>query len=81
MYGALSSLIKVEKQYEVAIEMSLGQALQNIVTKEEEDAKKLVEYLRKNNLGRATFLPISSVHGKKIEKINDKEIFRPAGTP
>jgi len=74
MYGALSSLIKVEKQYEVAIEMSLGQALQNIVTKEEEDAKKLVEYLRKNNLGRATFLPISSVHGKKIEKINDKEI-------
>lgn len=74
MYGALSSLIKVEKQYEVAIEMSLGQALQNIVTKEEEDAKKLVEYLRKNNLGRATFLPISSVHGKKIEKINDKAI-------
>lgn len=72
--GVLSNLIKVEKQYETAIEMALGAALQNIVTDDEQDAKKLVEHLRTNNLGRATFLPISSVKGKKIEKLNDKGI-------
>ena len=60
MNGVLSNLIKVEKQYETAIEMALGAALQNIVTDDEQAAKKLVEHLRKNNLGRATFLPISS---------------------
>lgn len=74
MSGVLSNLISVEKQYETAIEMTLGGALQNIVTDTEDDAKKLVEHLRKNNLGRATFLPITSVKGKKLEKINQKGI-------
>lgn len=54
--------------------MALGASLQNIVTENEEDAKKLVEHLRKNNLGRATFLPIASVSGKKLEKLNDKGV-------
>jgi len=48
--------------------MCLGQSMQNIVTENENDAKKLIEYLRNNNLGRASFLPITSVKGKKIEK-------------
>lgn len=74
MYGALSSLIRSPKEYETAIEMALGASLQNIVTEKEEDAKKLVEHLRKNNLGRATFLPIASVSGKKLEKLNDKGV-------
>ena len=74
MNGVLSSLIKVDKQYETAIEMSLGSAIQNIITDSEEDAKKLVEHLRKNNLGRASFLPITSVKGKKLDKINTKNI-------
>ena len=43
-------------------------ALQNIVTDTEQDAKKLVEYLRENKLGRASFLPINSVKGKKLDK-------------
>ncbi len=72
--GVLSSIIEVEKKYGLAIEIALGGALQNIVTETENDAKKLVEYLRKNNIGRASFLPITSVKGKKIEKINDKNI-------
>ena len=71
--GVLASLISVDKKYETAIEMCLGQSMQNIVTKTETDAKKLIEHLRKNNLGRASFLPISSVHGKKIEKVNSME--------
>ena len=70
-HGVLANLISAPKEYEVAIEMSLGQALQNIVTDTEEDAKKLVEYLRKNKLGRASFLPISSVKGKKIDSFTE----------
>ncbi len=72
--GALSSLIEVDKKYQLAIEMALGGALQNIVTETEKDAKKLVEYLRENKIGRASFLPISSVKGKKIENFEDKNI-------
>ncbi len=64
----------MDDKYQVAIEMALGSTLQNIVTKTEEDAKKLVEYLRENNLGRASFLPITSVKGKRLEKINSKNI-------
>lgn len=48
--------------------------MQNIVTNTEEDAKKLIEHLRKNNLGRASFLPITSVKGKKLDKINKTNI-------
>lgn len=72
--GVLSSLIEVDKKYGLAIEMALGGALQNIVTETEQDAKKLVEYLRENNIGRASFLPISAVKGKKLDKINNKNI-------
>lgn len=74
MEGVLSSLVSVDKKYQTAIEMAFGATLQNIVTSTEEDAKKLVEYLRKNNLGRATFLPITSVKGKKISNINTNGI-------
>ena len=69
MNGVLANLISVDKKYETAIEMSLGLALQNIVTDTEEDAKRLVEHLRKNKLGRASFLPVSSIRGKKIDRI------------
>ncbi len=71
--GVLANLISVDKEYELAIEMCLGQALQNMVTKTEQDAKKLIEHLRKNNLGRASFLPISSIQGKKLEKLTKME--------
>lgn len=73
MHGVLANIIDVPEKYQTAIEMSLGISLQNIVTDTEEDAKKLVEHLRKNNLGRASFLPIASVKGKKLEKIKGKE--------
>ena len=69
MHGILANLINVPKDYEIAIEMALGQSLQNIVTQTEEDAKKLVKHLRDNNLGRASFLPVTSVRGKKIDKV------------
>ena len=73
MHGVLANIIEVPEEYQTAIEMCLGASLQNIVTDTEEDAKKLVEHLRKNNLGRASFLPITSVRGKKLDRIKGKE--------
>ena len=69
MHGVLANIIDVPNNLEIAIEMTLGMSLQNIVTDTEEDAKRLVEHLRKNNLGRASFLPISAIKGKKVDKI------------
>ena len=73
MHGVLANIIEVSDDLETAIEMCLGASLQNIVTETEEDAKKLVEHLRQNNLGRASFLPISSVKGRKLEKVKGNE--------
>ena len=70
MHGVLANIIDVPKEYQTAIEMCLGASLQNIVT---EDAKKLIEHLRTNNLGRASFLPITSVKGKKLDNIKGKK--------
>jgi len=74
VHGVLANLISTPKEYETAIEMCLGSALQNIITETEEDAKKLIEHLRKGNLGRASFLPIASVKGKKLDNIKQKGI-------
>lgn len=73
MHGVLANIIDVPDQYQTAIEMCLGASLQNIVTDNEQEAKKLVEHLRKNNLGRASFLPITSVKGKKLEKVKGNQ--------
>ena len=73
MNGVLANIIEVPDDLQTAIEMCLGASLQNIVTETETDAKRLVEHLRKNNLGRASFLPISSVRGKKLDKIKSNE--------
>jgi len=69
VHDVLANLISVSKEYETAIEMALGASLQNIVTDTEADAKKLIEHLRKTNMGRASFLPISSVRGKKVDRL------------
>ncbi len=62
--GVVADIIKVNKQYEVAIEIALGGSIQNIVTDNENTAKELIQFLKKNKYGRATFLPLTTV-GKK----------------
>ena len=62
--GVIADIIKVEKKYETAIETALGGTIQNIVTDNEKTAKELIAYVKDNKLGRATFLPITSVSGK-----------------
>ena len=71
--GVLANIISTDSKYQTAIEMALGSSMQNIVTDNEENAKKLINYLRTNNLGRASFLPISSIKGKKIDNFTNAE--------
>lgn len=69
--GVVSDLIQVEKKYEIAIETALGGNIQNIVTEDEETAKKMIGFLKQNRLGRATFLPLTSVDGRGNFKNQD----------
>ncbi len=74
--GVVADLIKVDQRYETAIETALGGSIQNIVTENEDTAKRLIEYLKKNRFGRATFLPLTSVGGRggftKPEALKEK---------
>ncbi len=65
IHGVVADLMKVDKKYETAIETALGGSIQNIVTDNEETAKKMVQFLKENKYGRATFLPLTSVHGRQ----------------
>nr|WP_300864116.1 chromosome segregation protein SMC [uncultured Acetatifactor sp.] len=59
--GVVADIIHVEKKYEVAIETALGGSIQNIVTRDEDTAKRMISFLKTNRLGRATFLPLTSI--------------------
>ena len=65
LLGVVADIIKVEKKYETAIETALGGSIQNIVTDNEQTAKRMIEFLKKNKFGRATFLPLTQIrsHG------------------
>lgn len=65
IHGVLADLLTMDKAYETAIETALGGRIQNIVTDSEETAKILIEYLKKNKFGRATFLPLSAMKNRK----------------
>lgn len=65
--GPVSSVIGVSGEYAVAIETALGNALKNIVVETENDAKRAIEYLKRESAGRATFLPVSSVKGRELD--------------
>ena len=60
--GVVADIIKVDPKYQVAIETALGGTIQNIVTEDEKTAKRLIEMLKKNRYGRATFLPLTTVN-------------------
>ncbi|MDO5564846.1 MAG: chromosome segregation protein SMC [Eubacteriales bacterium] len=62
--GVVADLIDTTKEYETCIETALGNNIQNIVTEDADTAKKLIQYLKEGSLGRATFLPLTSVKPK-----------------
>ncbi len=64
IHGPLSALISTEQKYVIAIETALASVSQNIVTDNEQDAKAAIEYLKENKLGRATFMPISTIKAR-----------------
>ena len=67
----LGEVFEVEKKYEVAIEIALGGSISNVITINDNDAKNLISYLKNRGLGRATFLPLNIIRGKKLDVPND----------
>ena len=75
VHGPISKLISVDKKYSVAIETALGNAIQNVVVNTEADAKRAINYLKTNNAGRATFLPISSITAREFKENGFDDIY------
>ena len=76
--GVVADIIHVQKDYEVAIETALGGSIQNIVTDNEQTAKRMIGFLKKNRYGRATFLPLSNISGKR-RSLRQKDVLREQG--
>lgn len=72
--GIVGQLIKVPEKLETAIEMALGNAIHNVITKNEDDAKVLITYLKDKKYGRATFLPLTSMKPRSIDKEYEKDL-------
>ena len=70
VHGTLSQLITVDNENSTAIEIALGAAMQNVVVSTESDAKRAINYLKQNNVGRATFLPISAIKPRYMNEKN-----------
>lgn len=70
IHGTLSQLITVDNENSTAIEIALGAAMQNVVVSTESDAKRAINYLKQNNVGRATFLPISAIKPRYMDEKN-----------
>lgn len=74
--GVVSDVIRVKKQYELAMEAALGGSIQNIVTDTEETAKEMIQFLKENKYGRATFLPLT---GLSVKDMGNKEVLGERG--
>lgn len=77
IHGVVADIIRTQKKYEVAIETALGGSIQNVVTDTEYTAKNVIEYLKTNKLGRATFLPIKAVTGRG--EFRNEEVLKEKG--
>lgn len=67
VHGVVASILHAPQKLERALDMVLGGTLQNVVVDRDEDAKVMIEYLKRNRYGRATFLPISSIRGRTLD--------------
>ena len=75
--GVVADIIKVDKKYETAIETALGGSIQNIVTDDEDTAKKMIQFLKKNKGGRATFLPLTSI--RNSQEFKNRQVLHEKG--
>ena len=67
----LGEVFEVEKKYEIAVEIALGGSISNVITINDNDAKNLISYLKNRGLGRATFLPLNIIRGKRLDVPNE----------
>lgn len=77
LLGVVADIIEVEKEYETAVETALGGNIQNIVTEDEQSARKMIDFLKKNRAGRATFLPLTTVTPKKDSPFSEDILSEP----
>ena len=68
--GVVADIIHVSKEYEIAIETARGGSISNIVTDNEQTAKSMIQFLKKNRFGRATFLPLTSIRGRRADNVD-----------
>ena len=68
IHGPVANLIKTDDEYAIAVETALGGAMQHIVVDTEEDGKAAIEMLKRRDAGRTTFIPISVVHGARLQE-------------
>ena len=68
IHGPVAGLMTTERKYTVALETALGAGMQNIVVEREEDGKAAITYLKQRDGGRATFLPMSAIHGEVLRE-------------
>lgn len=72
--GIVADLFKVEKELETAVDIALGGSLQNFVVENETDGKRMIDYLKRNKLGRVTFLPLNSIRPNNLNNNFSKDI-------
>ncbi|MGX8688384.1 MAG: chromosome segregation protein SMC, partial [bacterium] len=75
--GVVADLISTRKEYETAIDIALGGSIQNIVTEDEETARTMIEMLKKDRAGRATFLPLTAI--RNAQSLSRKEVLEEPG--
>jgi len=68
IHGPVANLMKTDSKYSLAIEIALGGGLQEIVVDREEDAKSAINFLKQRDSGRATFLPLTAIHGEELRQ-------------
>ncbi|MGC5327163.1 chromosome segregation protein SMC [Brevibacillus sp. SYSU BS000544] len=79
IHGAVAELIKVPEKVETAVEVALGGALQNVVVNDEVAGRDAIAYLKKNNLGRATFLPLSVIKSRTLQDSDQRQLKQATG--
>ncbi|MBO8162396.1 MAG: chromosome segregation protein SMC [Brevibacillus sp.] len=79
IHGAVAELVKVPEKVETAIEVALGAAQQYVVVDDEAVGRKAIAYLKQNNLGRATFLPLDVIRPRTLQESDRRAVERSAG--
>ncbi|QSX06593.1 chromosome segregation protein SMC [Sedimentibacter sp. zth1] len=75
--GTVADVIKTDKNFETAIEIALGSAIQNVIVNNNQDAESIINYLKDNKIGRVTFLPISTIKSRSLNNAQSKYLSMP----